>query len=195
MNAYDFDNTIYDGESIFDFFKFYLSKDLSLIKYFPKILFMLIQYKLTVLSIDDIYNTVEKIVDEILKKENFNLDELVKEFWNKNYNKLKPEFLKMLKSDDLIITGCPNFLIDYIQKDLKVENIICTEFDLETKKLKTVCLGKNKVKLYNDRFKDKKINKFYTDSLNDIPFMKLSCEVYLVKNKKIKFVDKEKYIK
>ena len=39
-----------------------------------------------------------------------------------------------------------------------------------------------------------KINKFYTDSLADIPFMKLASEVYLVNKDSIKKIDKSKYI-
>ena len=31
MNVYDFDNTIYDGESVIDFFLYYCKKDKSLI--------------------------------------------------------------------------------------------------------------------------------------------------------------------
>ena len=35
MNVYDFDNTIYDGESAVDFFMFCLGKDIKLIKLLP----------------------------------------------------------------------------------------------------------------------------------------------------------------
>ena len=45
MNAYDFDNTIYDGESLFDFFIFCMYKKKSLILYFPFVLYILVLYK------------------------------------------------------------------------------------------------------------------------------------------------------
>lgn len=195
MNAYDFDNTIYKGESIFDFFKFCLTKDIKLYLYFPKVLFRLIEYKLNLLSIDKLYKTAEDIVNDFMKRKKYKVDELVSEFWNKNHRKLKPQFLKMLKGQDLIITGCPNFLINYIKDELKVENIICTEYDIKKNKIEFICLGENKVKAFDKKFKNKQIEKFYTDSLSDIPFMKRAKEVYFVKGDKISKIDKKKYIK
>jgi len=195
MNAYDFDDTIYAGESAFDFFKFCLKKDKKLYLYFPIVLFRLIEYKLNLSSIEKISKTVEKIVSKFINKYINEIDEITKQFWNKNYKKIKPTFIKKLKKEDLIITGCPDFLINYIKEDLKVENIICTKFNFETKKLDFLCLGENKVKAFNKEFKNKKIEKFYTDSLMDVPFMKYAKEVYLVKGNKCIKIDKKKYIK
>lgn len=193
MNAYDFDNTIYDGESIYDFFIFCIKKDKALLKYLPIVLLRMIEYKLNLLKVEKIYETCELIINSFLIKTKYNEEELVNEFWKLNLKKIKPKFLNMLKEDDLIITGCPNFLINYIKKDLKVKNIICTDFDLKNKKVNFICFGKNKVIAYKEKY-DKKINKFYTDSLSDIPFMELSKEVYLVNKNNIKKIDKSKYI-
>ena len=194
MNAYDFDNTIYDGESIYDFFIFCIKKDIWLIKFLPLVLLRMIQYKLNLLKIEKIYETCELIINSFFRHSKFNYDELIKEFWKINHRKLKKQFIEMLKDDDLIITGCPNFLINYIKDELKVKNIISTDFDLKTKKVKFVCFGKNKVIAYKEKYKNKKINKFYTDSLSDIPFMKLAKEVYFVTKNDIKKIDKSKYI-
>ncbi len=193
MNAYDFDNTIYDGESIYDFFMFCLKKDIWLIKFFPLVLFRLIEYKLNLLKIEKIYQTCETIINSFFKHSKFNYDELIEEFWKINHKKIKKEFLDMLKEDDLIITGCPNFLIDYIKDELKVKNIICTDFDLKNKKVNFICFGKNKVIAFKKKYKNK-INKFYTDSLADVPFMQLANEVYFVNKNSIKKIDKSKYI-
>ncbi len=194
MNAYDFDNTIYDGESIYDFFVFCIKKNIFLLKYFPLVLFRLIEYKLNLLKVEKIYETCEVIINYFFKKSKLDYNELIKEFWNKNHKKLKNQFIDMLKEDDLIITGCPNFLIEYIKDELKVKNIICTDFDLKNQRVNFICFGKNKVVAYKEKFNNKKINKFYTDSLSDIPFMELSNEVYLVNKNNIKKIDKSKYI-
>ena len=89
MNAYDFDNTIYSGESIFDFFKFCLTKDVQLYIFFPEMLIRLIQYKLNLLTDRKIYKTAEKIINSFMKRNNHKIDELVEEFWDKNRKKLK----------------------------------------------------------------------------------------------------------
>ena len=191
MNAYDFDNTIYDGESIFDFFKFCIKKDISLIRFFPKVLMRLIEYKLSKLSMDKLYKTASEIINYFIKNSKYDIDTLTKQFWDKNIKKLKPKFLNQLKKEDLIITGCPNFLINYIKDELKVENIICTEYNFETNEIEFICLGENKVKKFNEKYKNVKINKFYTDSLIDSPFMKCAKEAYMVKGNKITKINKK----
>ena len=193
MNAYDFDNTIYDGESIYDFFLFCLKKDYKLAKFFPLILLRLIEYKINLLKIERVYELTEIIIKYISNKD-IDINELCIEFWKLNNYKIKLQFLKMLKSDDLIITGCPDFLIEYVKDKLNVDNILCSEFDLETYKLNFVCLGENKIKAYKEKFGNKKINKFYTDSLMDKPFMQLAEEVYWVKKDKVMKLEKRKYM-
>ena len=42
MNVYDFDKTIYDGDSTIDFYLFSIKKDFTLIRYFPKQVFYII---------------------------------------------------------------------------------------------------------------------------------------------------------
>ena len=44
MNVYDFDNTIYDGESFIDLFIFLFKKDPSLVKYIPDVINGLYNY-------------------------------------------------------------------------------------------------------------------------------------------------------
>ena len=44
MNVYDFDNTIYDGESFIDLFIFLFKKDPSLVKYVPDVINGLYKY-------------------------------------------------------------------------------------------------------------------------------------------------------
>lgn len=191
MNAYDFDDTIYDGESMYDLFFLCLRKDIWLVRYIPEVLHRLLQYKNNRYKLDKLVHTVEKIVASFLKRNNVTIGELVNEFWKRNHHKLKPQFLKKLKQDDLIITGAPRFIIEPIQKELKVENIICTEVDLKTFKIEFLCLKENKVKVYLEQYPDTIIENFYTDSLSDIPMMKYAKNVYLVNGNKIHKIDKK----
>ena len=185
MNAYDCDNTIYDGESIVDFFFFCLKKDFKLIRFVPIILLYLIRYKLNMVTVEKIAEVIEKFSFSFFKNSKLNYEKLAEEFWEKNSYKLKPKFIEKLKEEDLIITGCPDFLIKRIKDKLKAKNIICSVFDFETKKLNFLCLGGNKVTAYKEKFKNKQIEEFYTDSYLDIPFMEMSKKVYFVKKNKI----------
>ena len=192
MNVYDFDNTIYDGESIIDFFNFLVKKDFKLVKYYPKILRLLILYKMNKVNIEKLNDKLSKLSKNFFKNKTYDLDKLSDEFWNKNINKLKPDFINQLSKDDIIITGCPNFLIERIQDKLKVKDIISTQFNMETKEIEFLCFSRNKVIAYNQFYRDKKIDKFYTDSLSDKPLMSLADEVYYVTKKGTVLIDKEK---
>ena len=56
MNVYDFDNTIYDGESALDFFWYCLKKKPVLLKVLFPILFDLIKYKSCRMSEEEFKN-------------------------------------------------------------------------------------------------------------------------------------------
>lgn len=195
MNAYDFDDTIYSGESSYDFFLFCLKKDIGLLKYMPEVVLRLLQYKGNRLSIDRLVHTVEKVVISFLKRNKISIDELKEEFWKLNRHKLKVQFLEKLQPEDIIITGAPRFLIEGIQEELKTKNIICTEVNLETFKIEFLCLKENKVKAFLEHYPDTVIENFYTDSLSDVPMMRYAKNVYFVNGDKLHLVDKTKYCK
>ena len=50
MNVYDFDNTIYKGESAIDFFVYFMKRDPKLLLYVPKVIKALIRYKMRMCS-------------------------------------------------------------------------------------------------------------------------------------------------
>ncbi len=92
----------------------------------------------------------------------------------------------MITPDDLIITGCPNFLFDDIKSEINTNKVLYSEFDLKTNTIKHLCIGKNKTVLFNKYYNNQKIDKFYTDSMCDYPMMELSKEVYIVRKNNIK---------
>lgn len=191
MNVYDFDNTIYDGESIVDFFLFCLKKKPSLILYLPRVMYTLLLYKLRLLSIKKFYKLAGKISSAVLSNKE-HLNEFVNEFWKRNRRKLKPKYVNMLTDKDVIITGSPRMLMMGIINELNVlpQNIICSEFNLDTGCFEFICLRENKVAVFKEKYPNKKISNFYSDSLNDIPMMKLAKRSYLVKkNKNPKLID------
>ena len=65
MNVYDFDNTIYDGESIVDFYFFLLFRNPSLIYILPKLVLMLVKYKACKISYDELLQQAEKYIKKL----------------------------------------------------------------------------------------------------------------------------------
>ena len=183
MNVYDFDNTIYDGESVFDFFLFCVKKQKRLILYFPMLLKNLFKYKAGKLTIDGLYEEASKLTKEIIRNRE-NADAYISEFWSINAHKLKKEFLDKLKSDDVIITASPVILISAISDKLKTENIIGSRIDMDTGRMEFACFRQNKITAFKESYPDAVIDEFYTDSLNDMPLAELSNKAYLIKKGK-----------
>ena len=183
MNVYDFDNTIYDGESVFDFFLFCVKKEKRLILYFPMLLKNLFRYKAGKLTIDGLYEEASKLTKEVIRNRE-HADAYISEFWSINARKLKKEFLDKLKSDDVIITASPVILIKAISDQLKTENIIGSRIDLDTGKMEFACFRQNKIIAFKEAYPNAVIDEFYTDSLNDMPLAELAKKAYLIKKGK-----------
>ena len=49
MNVYDFDETIYDGDASFDFWKFSVKRQPTLIRYLPYQIFSAVLFKIKIL--------------------------------------------------------------------------------------------------------------------------------------------------
>jgi phosphoserine phosphatase len=178
INAYDFDNTLYRGESIFEFACFFIRKHPSTIKYLSKAVKLYKKYKKNNLTKEEIEETIFSILDsiQVSKKE---IDRLVEIFWEKNSKKLNKELLKQIKKEDVILTASPSFLIEKVT--LPTKNIYTSDIDIENRKINFLCFGENKKKKWEELHKNKKIKKLYTDSYVDMPLMKIAKEVYLVK--------------
>ena len=184
MRVYDFDNTIYNGESVVDFFMFLLKKEKKLFVFLPIVSYIAVLYKTGKLDIDKIYQLADRF-SGIVKKHQDIADKYIEEFWKDNVKNLKKDFLSYISPNDIIITASPNILIQKILPFLPTKNIICTDYDLENGKLNFLCLGKNKVDALKKQYPDITIDEFYTDSLNDMPLIDISKTAYLVAGNKM----------
>ena len=181
MNVYDFDDTIYNGDSSLDFVLFCLKKNKKLFKYIPHIILGFILY-------------IFKIIKKTKMKEYFfsfleSIDGkvYVEEFWKTHKKNIKKFYLDNKKSNDLIISASPIFLLKPICEKLGIKNLIASEVDIKTGKfLSENCKGSRKVDLFYEKYPNKKIREFYSDSLSDTPLANIARNAYLVDNENIK---------
>lgn len=179
MNIYDFDKTIYDGDSSIDFLLFEIKRNKKVFLTLPKTVIYAFLYKLKIIKkikFKEQYFSFLKYINKI--------DEEVDAFWKLNKNKIKDFYKKQHKKTDIIISASPFFLLKPICKELNV-NLIATEVDKNTGKfLSENCYGEEKVKRL------KKINifecdEFYSDSLSDTPLKNISKKAFIVNKEKI----------
>lgn len=179
MNIYDFDGTIYDGDSSIDFFKYCVKINKKSLLILPKFILVAILYFLKIVE-------KEKMKSEFFKFVKYfdNINKVVLDFWKFKKYKLKDFYLKNKNRNDIVISASPEFLLQPVAKKYNFK-LIATKVDIKTGKiLGNNCHGEEKV----IRLKEQKINncdKFYSDSLSDEPLSKLAKSAYIVKGNNI----------
>lgn len=184
MNVYDFDNTIYDGESVIDFFLYYCKKDKSLLKYIPSVIAAMFRYKRGKITVEEALSKYGKTVTDYLSKNGGIADEM-RIFWDSNMHKIKPFYKTIQSEDDLIISCSPEFSLEIICERLGIKSYIGSVIDVDSGEIRRLCFRENKVKAFFELYPDTEIENFYTDSLNDQPLIDISRNAFLVKGEKI----------
>lgn len=184
MNVYDFDNTIYRGETGVDLFIYYLKKDPKLLGAIPWALSCITKYKTGRITLERAVEDYSGVIEEYCQSiKDFESD--VQSFWNENSRKIKSFYLKQRRDDDVVISACVDVVLEEICRRLNIQNYIATETDPESRKLVSFCYRENKVKAFREKYPDAVVDDFYTDSLNDRPMIDLAKSAFLVKGDRI----------
>lgn len=181
MNIYDFDNTIYDGDSTADFYFFCLKRHKKIIALFPSLLFSFIKFYIFKIG------TKTQFKEKMYRFLNFcNTEKDVFDFWSVNKTKIKGFYLNQQRDDDIIISASPEFLIKPICKELGIKYVIASKVNSKTGKYSGInCHGEEKVRRLNECLGNVQIEKFYSDSISDAPLANLAKEAYVVNKNKI----------
>lgn len=184
MNVYDFDKTIYDGNSFVDFYLFCLIRN-------PKLFKMAFVYLK-----NDILARKRKISLTVAREEFFkflvkiqNIDELLEEFWGKHIYKIKKFYFDKQEQQDLVISASPEFFLEPVCKKLGITNLIGSKIDKHTGLFlpeKTYCYGAEKVKYFFIHFPEQEIEVFFSDSRSDTPLALLAQQAIMVKGERLK---------
>ncbi|MDR1927170.1 MAG: haloacid dehalogenase-like hydrolase [Oscillospiraceae bacterium] len=180
LNVFDFDNTLYEGESGIDLFFFYLKKRPSLIRFAPVVLIGVIKYKLHKVQLTDAVQRYAGIISIFLRGvKDFDAD--AKEFWDKHAHKLRSFYQTLHREDDLVISASPEQSLKEVCGRLGIKRWIGTRVNEETHALEFICFRENKVRAFLERYPGERIENFYTDSMNDKPLMDLAEHVFFVR--------------
>ncbi len=177
MNSYDFDDTIFPGDSSICFYFFCLRRHKKMLRRLPKQAAAYIRYyvlrKITKTQMKEIfYQYFQDIPD---------MEQAVRLFWEENLSKIKPFYLVQKQADDVIISASPEFFLRPACEKLGIRHLIASRVDPRTGKHSGEnCHGAEKVKRFFDLFPDAEVEAFYSDSLSDTPMAKLAKKAYLV---------------
>jgi len=180
MNVYDFDNTIYNGESALHFFLFCLKKRPLLARYIPSALRGIVDYKRHGVSIDQVARRYTKVMKACLSGIGDYRD-TARAFWDKHERRINGFYKPLQRPDDLVISAGPEQSLREICARLGVRHYIGTVVNETTGEMEFVCFKENKVKAFRERYPGCEIDNFYTDSINDKPLMDIANHVFMVK--------------
>lgn len=186
MNVYDFDNTIYDGESCFDLFLFYIRRDPGLLRLLPKVLIAFANYKRGKVTADAFLRENAALVESELRKIP-DIEGDMRAFWDKHMKKIKPFYAEVRRDDDWIVTAAPDFSMREVCRRLGVQGCVSSRIDLETCRILHFNLRERKIDAFRAACPDVQIDAFYTDSpANDAALIDLAKHAYIVRGKRIK---------
>lgn len=175
MNVYDFDGTIYNGDSTIDFWKFCLKRHpKAMLAIFPAMtglglhLFGIIS---KTKCKQRFYSFLKYIPD---------VDSELAVFWGRHEIKIQDWYLAQKRSDDLIISASPTFLLEPICCKLGVK-VIASKVEKHTGiHIGDNCHGDEKVKQLQAEFPGVILDDFYSDSLSDSPLAKMASNAFWV---------------
>ena len=168
VNAYDFDKTIYDGDSTTDFYIYCLKK-------YKKTWFFLIPNMvfglLFLLKIMEKTKFKQRVYRFLLFIPN--IDEALYDFWEVHKKNIKDFYYRQKREDDFIISASPEFLLKPIIEELELKYLIASRVDKHTGMYSGVnCYGEEKVKRLKLQYPNVSIDEFYSDSRSDVLSLK-----------------------
>ncbi len=180
MNVYDFDGTIYNGDSGVDFVKFMFCKRPFLVcKYLFMCIIPSISYCLKEITFQELKEKVfafVKVVDD--------LKIFTEEFAELHKNDIKKYYLDTRKDNDVIVSASLDFYLVPLCDKIGIKKVICTKYDVNSGKIVGVnCKGDEKVKRFDEIYgKDAVIENAFGDSESDVPIIKRAKNGFIVRN-------------
>ena len=174
-NVYDFDNTIYRGDSSVDFFRHCAAK-------FPR------AYLCAVAAAPWFAAMLLGLADKTRVKQRFyrylrhvpDVREEVERFWLTHDKNLKEWYFAQKREDDLIISASPEFLLEPLMNRLGLA-LIASRVVPETGVYEGLnCHGEEKVRRMREADPETQIDGFYSDSKSDTPLAKLARSAFMV---------------
>lgn len=176
MNGYDFDKTIYPGDSATHFFWWCVRRYPAALGRLPAVGLK----ALTSMGDPGIHGILKEAIYGFLRHVPDPAAEAAA-FWDARLSRIYPWYLAQRRPDDVIISASPSFLVGEACRRLGV-GCIATEMDTATGKLLSPnCRGAEKAARYRAAYGDTPMESFYSDSWSDRPMMELAENAFLMK--------------
>lgn len=178
VNVYDFDNTIYNGDSTADFIIYSLKKHPKIFLTLPNTFKAFIKFYVFKKGSKTQF---KEILYRLLKYCDIESD--VPAFWETHMKNIKKWYLDSKKENDVIISASPEFLLEIPCENLGIKYLMASRVDPHTGLYYGEnCHGEEKVRRFYEKFPENiKVDNFFSDSYSDTPLAKIASKSYIVK--------------
>jgi hypothetical protein len=182
MNVYDFDKTIYDGDSTVHFWLFCSRRHPGVfVRCLPRLMKGAVLYAFGRIPKEDWKERFFSFLNYLPSNET-----MVSSFWEIHFAKIKKWYLDQKQESDVIISASPVFLLGPVSRKLGVA-LIATEVDPASGRFGGPnCSGSEKVRRFRREYPDAFIDEFYTDSKKDLPLASIAGKAYFVRKNTIR---------
>lgn len=177
MNVYDFDDTIFAGDSTRTFWLYCLRRRPQLLACLPRQLAGAARYALGRCSKEAFKEAFFSFLPRLDGAQGF-----VEDFWRENAARFRPWYLAQKRPDDLVISASPEFLLAPACRMLGIRAPIASRVDVQTGRYTGAnCKGEEKPRRLREAYPGVVIDDFYSDSRSDAPLARMAKRAWLVK--------------
>lgn len=175
MNIYDFDGTLYNGDSTVDFLLFSLRKRPSLLRFIPGQSLAVAAYLAGRIDKTAMKERLYKVFT------GYDAQGLTEEFWIVYRCKIFPWYSRQHRENDIVISASPEFLLKPICQQLGIGHLLASRVDARTGKYEGQnCWGTEKVKRLEKELGITRCEEFYSDSRSDQSMADIAERAFLV---------------
>lgn len=177
MNLYDFDETIYDGDSTRDFVIYCYKHYPRTLCYLPRQLAAVVAYmagKIDKTTFKERYFSMFAAVPDI--------DAAIEDFWDTHDDRIMRYYPRQAHKDDVVISASPEFIVRPLCERLGLTHVIASDVNKHTGHfIGANCYGAEKVRRFIEAgFDPAEVEAVYSDSLSDTPIAELGREAHIV---------------
>lgn len=184
MNVFDFDKTIFRGDSTAKFYKYCVRKYPKVLKHMPSMVcafarFYVLKKGTKTQCKEVFYRFLREIAD---------IDKAVEDFWEINYSGIFDWYREICNDTDIVISASPEFLLEGVCRKLGVAKMMASRVDKKTGKYSGEnCHGQEKVRRFYEYLPKGEIDNFYSDSISDLPLARVAKKSFVItKNGSVK---------
>ena len=181
MNIYDFDNTIYNGDTNKDILLYSFKKHpFKVIKALNKTKKLERDYKRGLITFERVKEAMLSFLFEI-----DDLDGYIEKFVSSHMKNIKPWYLSRKTDYDIVISASYELWIIPFCKKLGIKYVLATKTDKDGHIIGKNCKGEEKVKRLASTIPNAQIITSYSDSESDLPILNIAKTAYVVEGNKL----------